>query len=94
MKSCNKLFKKGSFQKIMSVVLAKYTDKFFSALTSHMFDTEPLNNNLHLLVKAVVEKYLHVRNHYIGKQITATLQSKLSVKSRQTYTKLIQFSGQ
>lgn len=59
-----------------------------------MYDTEPLDNHIYLLVKAIAEKYLHVRYDYAGKQLTAKMQSRLVVKSRQTYTKLIHFSGQ
>ena len=59
-----------------------------------MYDTDPLENHVHLLIKAIAEKYLNVRYHYVGKRLTAELQSQISLKSRQSYTKLIQFSGQ
>ena len=86
---------KADFPKLLISVLAKYRHKeIFSKLTRHMYDTEPLQNHLFLLVKAVTEKYLHVRLCYIGKQLTAKIKSQVSGKSRQIYTKLIHFSGQ
>ena len=59
-----------------------------------MYDTDPHENHLHLLVKAVAETYLQVRFKYEGTQITNKLASNVKVRSRQLYTKLINFSSQ
>ena len=93
--SCTKSLGKAIFHKLVISVLESFKDKqIFTKFTDHMYDSEPLENHIHLLTKAVAEKYLHVRYNYAGKQLTAKLQSQVKVKSRQIYTKLIQFSGQ
>lgn len=95
MMSCTKSLVKTDFHKLVTSVLAVYKDKeIFTNFGYHMYDTDPLDNHIHLLTKAIAEKYLNVRYHYVGKRLTAKLQTQVSVKSRQSYTKLIQFSGQ
>ena len=59
-----------------------------------MFDSDPLENHLVLLIRAIAEKYLQVRYSYAAKHFTARLQTNSKINSRQTFTKLIQFSGQ
>ena len=87
----------GSFhfhRTVSEVLQACASTNIFCSLNNHMYDTEPFANHLHLLIMAVAEKYLQVRSHYNGKQITAMLQKKVQVRSRQSYTKLIHFTGQ
>lgn len=66
----------------------------FTSLLSHMFDQDPFNNHVVLLMKAVIEKYMQVRYYYAGRKYTLALKNKLSCRSRQTLTKLVLFSGQ
>lgn len=81
--------------KLINSVLEYCTYKsVFSSLTDHMYESHPLDNHILLLIRSVAEKYLQVRYTYAGKQYTAKLQAKIKVKSRQTYTKLVLFSGQ
>ena len=93
--SCSKTLGKSNFHRIVGSLLADYRDKnIFSQLTYHMYDTQPLDNHLHLLVKAIAETYLQVRYNYAGKQISNKIHSQVEAKSRQIHTKLIHFSGQ
>ena len=88
------LDKKG-MQKIIISVLDYYTFKeIFSNSCKHMYETEAVNNHIVLLIKAVAEKYLQIRYFYVAKQFSASLLAKNKMRSRQTYTKLIHFSGQ
>ena len=59
-----------------------------------MFECDPLNNHIWLLIKAISEKYLQVRYYYAGRQYSATLHENKHKVSRQVHTKLILFSGQ
>ena len=93
--SCNKTLGTVDLHKLVSSVLEAYRGKnVFSDFSYHMYDTQPLDNHLHLLIKAIAERYFQVRYHYASKQITAKLKSKVKIQSRQIYTKLIHFSGQ
>ena len=84
MMSCSKSLGKSNFQKLVISVLESFKAKqIFTKFTDHIYDSEPLENHIHLLTKAVAEKYLHVRYDYAGKQLTAKLQSQVKVKSRQ-----------
>jgi hypothetical protein len=65
----------------------------FTSISEHMFDSDPLNNHLILLIKAIAEKYLQVRYFYAGKQFTANLNIHKQKISRHRNTKLILFSG-
>lgn len=81
------------FKKIVNFVLGHYVNKeIFSSLFSHMFDTQPLENHRHLLIKSVAEKFLQVCFYYAGRLFTAKLGDEVKGKSRQTYTKLIHFT--
>ena len=66
----------------------------FSHIKEHMYDSEPWSNHLDLLMKAIAEKYLQVWYSFAGKNFTAILLANNEVNSRQTFTKLIHFSGQ
>ena len=93
--ACIKTLGKSNFHRIVGSLLADYRDKnIFSQLNYHMYDTQPLDNHLHLLVKAIAETYLQVRYSYASKQITNKINSQVAAKSRQIHTKLIHFSGQ
>ena len=106
---CEKMFRKSvsfygnrdlslgrkDFRKIIYSVLKYFSGKnIFSKLSEHMYDNEPLNNHLILLVKAICENYLQVRYSYAAKHFSSSLVHHNKMKSRQTYTKLILFSGQ
>ena len=54
-----------------------------------MFDRDPLENPLVLLIRAITENYLQVRYSYAAKHFTAHLQTNNKINSRQTFTKLI-----
>ena len=83
------------FQKIVISVIECFIRKnIFAKLYEHMYDTEESHNHLVLLMKAVAEKYLQVRYIYAAKHFSAKLLAQNKMKSRQTYTKLIHFSGQ
>ena len=83
------------FQKIVISVIECFIRKnIFAKLYEHMYDTEQSHNHLVLLMKAVAEKYLQVRYIYAAKHFSAKLLAQNKMKSRQTYTKLIHFSGQ
>ena len=76
-------------------VLSGYTTKaVFPQLNKHMLETGPLENHVLFLIKAVAEKYLQIRHYYAGKEFTSKLRSLNKMKSRQTYNKLVLFSGQ
>ena len=93
--SYKKTLGKSNFHTIVSSLWVEYTDKkIFSQFHHHMYDTQPLDNHLVLLLKTIAENYLQVRYYYANKQITGNLHSQISVKSRQIRTKLIHFSGQ
>ena len=93
--SCNKTLGKSNFHRIVGSLLTDYRDKnIFSHLTYHMYDTQPLDNHLHLLVKAIAEAYLQVRYNYSGKHRSNMVHSQVAAKSRQIHTKLNHFSGQ
>ena len=66
----------------------------FLQLNMHMLETGPLENHVLFLTESVAEKYLQVRLHYAGRELTSQLYSLNKMKSRQTYNKLILFSGQ
>lgn len=79
---------------IVTEVLSGFENKkIFSSLSSHMMESEPENNHLVLLVKAVAESYLQVRYKYSSQQFTLRQTSLKQVKSRATLNKLILFSG-
>lgn len=80
-------FKRVGFCQLITSVLEQYTHKnIFLTLARHMYDTEPMENHLHLLTKAVAESYLQVRYKYDAKQLTQKLGANCKVKSRQVYT--------
>lgn len=79
---------------VISVLAYCNQKKKFPTITNHMYDTDPQENHLHLLVKAVAESYLQVRFKYDATQMTNKLASNVKVRSRQLFTKLIHFSGQ
>ena len=58
-------------------------------IKEHMFDRDPLENPLVLLIRAIAENYLQVRYSYAAKHFTAHLQTNNKINSRQTFTKLI-----
>jgi len=79
---------------IVTHVLAEVQEKsVFSGLARHMSDTDPVNNHLVLIIKAVAETYLQVRYRYAAKQFTARHLSLKGVKSRTRMNKLVLFSG-
>ena len=81
MMACTKSLGKANFHKLLISVLESFREKqIFANFTAHMFDSEPLENHIHLLTKAVAEKYLHVRYYYAGKKLTTKLQSQVKVK--------------
>ena len=82
--------------KLVQRVLKSYVYRpIFSQVSFHMFDNEGFNNHLVFLLKAVTEKYLHVRYYYAGKKYTAHIQNKVKVnQSRQVMNKLVLFTGQ
>lgn len=47
--------------------------KFFSCLDEHALQNEELEFHSNHLMKAIVEKYLNVRMHYIAKNTTERL---------------------
>lgn len=82
-------------RKIVYGIMKYYTGKtIFSKIKEHMFDSDPLENHLVLLIRAIAEKYLQVRYSYAAKHFTARPQTNSKINSCQTLTKLIQFSGQ
>ena len=77
MMSSTKSLGKANFEKLLLSVLASFKDRqILTKYIDHMYDSEPLENHIHLLTKAIAEKYLHVRHNYAGKQITAKLHIK------------------
>lgn len=88
------LSRKESWKLVHSVLDYCTSKKIFANLSEHMYESHPLENHMLLLIRSVAEKYLQVRYTYAGKHFTEKLQTKIRVKSRQTYTKLILFSGQ
>lgn len=56
-----------------------------------MFESDPLNNHVVLLIKAVAEKYLQLRYYYAGRHYTNHV--KEAKHSRQISNKLILFTG-
>ena len=79
---------------IVSQVLSEFQEKtVFQGLVNHMSDSDPINNHLVLLIKAVAETYLQVRYKYAARQFTARHASLKAVQSRTKLNKLVLFSG-
>ena len=79
---------------IVSQVLSQFQEKtVFPGLVKHMLDSDPVNNHLVLLIKAVAETYLQVRHKYATRQFTARHVSLKGVQSRTKMNKLVFFSG-
>ena len=79
---------------IMSQVLSEFLEKtVFQGLVNHMSDSDPINNYLVLLIKAVAETYLQVRYMYAARQFTTRHVSLKEVQSRTKMNKLVLFSG-
>ncbi|KAK0065080.1 hypothetical protein Bpfe_005638, partial [Biomphalaria pfeifferi] len=57
-----------------------------------MFECEPTENHVILLIKAIAEKYLQERYHYAAKHYTFRNHMQKGAVSRQVHTKLILFS--
>ncbi|RVE40704.1 hypothetical protein evm_014645 [Chilo suppressalis] len=82
-----------STKDLKSVLIAKALPHFigmnlFNDIHLHQFDQSPLNNHLTLLTKAVMEKYINVRLHYLTKNAAPKL------SKRQVLSKYLHFSGQ
>lgn len=76
-------------QKLTSMALPYFIGvKLFSDIEYHQYEQSPLNNHVTLLIKAVMEKYINIRLHYITKNAT----QKLS--KRQVLNKYLLFTGQ
>lgn len=79
---------------IVTLVLSTFQERsVFSGLAEHMSDSDPVNNHLVLLIKAVAEIYLQVRYRYAARQFTARHASLKGFKSRTKMNKLVLFSG-
>lgn len=61
----------------------------FKSLEDHMYEQFPTSNHLINLLKAVIEKFIDIRIHYISKQY-----DHIPAKKRQLYNKLLHFKGQ
>lgn len=80
--------------KVVHEILKVYLNKIiFSNVLPHMTDTEPENNHVVLLIKAIAETYLQVRYCYAAKQFTVNFHVNKKSASRQTLSKLIIFKG-
>lgn len=80
--------------KIVHEVLKLYLDKaIFRNISSHMTDTEPNNNHIIFLIKAIAETYLQVRYSYAAKQFTVKFHANKTT-NRQTLSRLVIFRGQ
>lgn len=82
-----------STKDVKSILISKALRHFigmnlFKEINMHQFDQSPLNNHLTLLIKAVMEKYINVRLHYLTKNATPKL------SKRQVLCKYLHFSGQ
>lgn len=73
------------------VVLEKTGDRVFSCLDSHMLDTEPENNHVFALIKAITRAYVKVRMKHLVKQHNARITGRYI---RKKMHKLVLFKNQ
>lgn len=79
---------------VVSQVLSEFQEKkVVPGLVNHMSDSDPINNHLVVVIKAVAETYLQVRYRYAARQFTARHASLKGVQSRTKMNKLALFSG-
>jgi hypothetical protein len=74
-----------------NVVLGDLGGKVFLTLEPHMTDTEPDNNHVFALIKAITHAYCKIRMHHLTKQFNVYITGKCI---RKKWTKLILFSHQ
>lgn len=60
----------------------------FKNINFHQFDQSPMNNHLVMLTKAVMQRYMNVRLHYLTKNATQ------KISKRQVLSKYLHFTGQ
>ena len=79
--------------KVINAVLKSFVNvPIFTCLVEHMFQCEPQNNHVIILIKAICEKYLKVRYAYASRKFSMEVKSRVAY-SRQKYNKLILFAG-
>ena len=79
---------------IITLVLSEFKGRnIFFSLAQHMLDSEPVTNNLILLIKAVTETYLQVKYKLAARQFTARFVSLKEVNSRTRMNTMLLFSG-
>ncbi|KAH9632416.1 hypothetical protein HF086_010809 [Spodoptera exigua] len=76
-------------QELMAKALPHFIGlDLFDNIKFHQFDQSPLNNHIILLIKAIMEKYINLRLHYLTKSANPTL------SKRQVLHKYLHFTGQ
>lgn len=76
---------------IAHVVLQNIGNKVFGSLGEHMLDTQPENNHIFALIKAVTRAYIKIRMHHLVKEHNAQITGKYI---RKVMHKLVLFKNQ
>ena len=67
----------------VSQILSDFQEKtVFPCLTNHFSDSDAINNNVVVVMKAVAETYLQVRYRYAARQFTARHASLKGIQNR------------
>lgn len=84
-----KILSKNIRQELMSKSLSHFLGmNLFEKINFHQFNQSPMNNHLIILIKAVMEKYVNIRLHYLTKNAIPKL------SKRQVLNKYLHFTGQ
>ncbi|GFN81905.1 transposable element p transposase-like protein [Plakobranchus ocellatus] len=75
------IIKEGLPGAIAHVVLQDIGTKVFDSLGDHMLDTQPENNHVFALIKAVTRAYIKIRMHHLVKEYNAEITGKRIRKS-------------
>lgn len=74
---------------LMSKALQRYKGMdLFKNYNYHQYDMSPLDNHIIMLIKAIMEKYINIRLHYLTKNAVPKL------SKRQVLNKYLHFTGQ
>lgn len=84
-----KILSKYVKQQLMTKSLPHFIGmNLFENINFHQYNQSPMHNHLIMLMKAVMEKYINVRLHYLTKNINPKL------SKRQVLNKYLHFTGQ